>query len=67
MQFGDTLPLASGQAGDTAGPSDTQRLEESASANKPLRRAQIFDKGVDASMIQVRHSSLVLQHMRRAD
>lgn len=52
-QFGDTLPRGSGQSGDAVGPADTQRLAESASFNKPLRRAQIFDKGVDASMMQV--------------
>ncbi len=50
-KFGDTLPSESGDAGQ-------HRLSESQSVSlgdsyKPLRRAQIFDKGVDASMMQV--------------
>lgn len=51
-KFGDTLPSESGDAGQH------RRLSESQSVSlgdsyKPLRRAQIFDKGVDASMMQV--------------
>ncbi|CAM9541979.1 unnamed protein product, partial [Ectocarpus sp. 13 AM-2016] len=33
-------------------PCSTQRVGESMSCNKPSRRAQIFDKGVDASVMQ---------------
>ncbi|CAN0474237.1 unnamed protein product, partial [Ectocarpus sp. 12 AP-2014] len=33
-------------------PCSTQRVAESMSCNKPSRRAQIFDKGVDASVMQ---------------
>lgn len=54
-KFGDTLPSESCPAGDVARLSESQRGADpfSFSGNKPLRRAQIFDKGVDASMMQV--------------
>lgn len=63
-KFGDTLPSESACPGDGDGNadvvsklSDSQRVVDAGSFNnsssKPLRRAQIFDKGVDASMMQV--------------
>ncbi|CAM9132557.1 unnamed protein product, partial [Scytosiphon promiscuus] len=52
ISFGDTLQPGTDQDGDGRGLSDTQRLAESVLANKPSRRAQIFDKGVDASVMQ---------------
>lgn len=62
VKFGDTLPSGSTCPGDGTVDvvgrfSDSQRVADACSLNnsnnKPLRRAQIFDKGVDASMMQV--------------
>lgn len=52
VQFGNSFRDPDRASGMSA-PYSTHRVAESLSCNKPSRRAQIFDKGVDASIMQV--------------
>lgn len=73
IKFGNTLPSGSTCPGDIAsrlsesqglaGDSCSFSFNNSGNINKPLRRAQIFDKGVDASMMQVGAAAPYLVHV----
>eukprot|EP00903_Cladosiphon_okamuranus_P016069 g14834.t1 len=54
ISFGDTLPSGSARRlSESQGLADSCSFNNGCNSNnKPLRRAQIFDKGVDASMMQ---------------
>lgn len=67
-KLGDTLPPGSTHAGGVGRLSEFQRGADplSSSSNKPLRRAQIFDKGVDASVMQVCCTTVRTLHREEA-